>query len=170
MILPLKFTWATLFPVILYTTPTLTSGFKYLEFMLCLMIEPHLISLYNPVTAVSAPIMKGEQCFHDSGFICITEYVFFNTYTRWGNHNSLFSGCKSSNIWVTQWHLVEDIPHLSMLIVLLSRVPFLFLFPFLCYSFLFCLSLLMTRRSASTGPIHQAMTPAESHSLWQTSI
>lgn len=28
----------------------------------------------------------------------------------------------------------------------------------------------VTRRSASTGPMHQAVTRAESHSLWQTSI
>lgn len=110
--------------------------------MLCLMIEPHLISHYTFLGQLSLnPLWRVNKVF-----LILVWYtspsMFSLTHTRGAVITiSCFQVRKALTFELTQWHLIEAIPHLSMFIVLLSRVPsFSIPSPMLFFPPLTCLS------------------------------
>lgn len=137
--------------------------------MLCLKIELYLSpSTAGSTDSCSCTCHDGpDQSLPDSDLVWykpLSMVFFFNSCMWWGNHNSSFLGHKSSNIWINTatfgWGYYPSLhAHFS------PREPSLLHSPSSATLFSSRLSLLMTRRSASTGPIHQVMTPAVSFPL-----
>lgn len=136
--------------------------------MLCLKIELYLSpSTAGSTDSCSCACHDGpDQSLPDSGLVWYKPLSIFFLMHACGEVITIdhFSVTKAQTFDSTQWHLVEDITHLSMLIFF-PREPSLLHSPSSAILFSSCLSLLVTRRSASTGPIHQVMTPAVSFPL-----
>lgn len=110
--------------------------------MLCSVTEPHLISHYTILWQLSLhPIRRVNKVFLILVWYTSLSMFYFNKYMWWGNHNSLFPGYKSSNIWINTvtfgWGYSLTLhTHCSSF---QRALPSLLHSPLLCYSFLLLL-------------------------------